>query len=86
VLRIVNKDRTLPLEVGSGLILTGSETSVVAGLRYFAAGASYVRPKSIEVPGRKAIRVTDHLMNARLAMLMLVLVVTLWRQLDDRKQ
>ena len=84
--RIVNKDLALPLDVGSSLTLIASETSVVGGSRYFAGGVSYARPKSIEVLGRKAIRVRDPLMITRLAVVGLVLVSTLWRLLDDRIQ
>ena len=83
--RFVNEERVLPFESGSGLTLVGAETSVIGKTAWFGGGASYTRPVRVEIDGGKAIRVRDHLMIVRLAMVVVVLVLTVWRLVDDRK-
>ena len=81
MIRVNNEEAGIQLDPGSGIRLVGVETSLVATMGAGGGGVCYVRPTRVEIPGDRAIRVTDHLMIARLSAAALVLIATVWRRI-----
>jgi hypothetical protein len=83
VLRFVNQEQSVPVAWGSGLNLVAVETSVVAGAGSWGGGATYARPRHVEIPGREPVRIVDPVMLARLVAVGLVVSAVLWRRFNE---
>ncbi len=81
MIRVNNEEAGVQLDSGSGIRLVGVETSLVATMGGGGSFVSYVRPSRVEIPGDRAIRVTDHVMIARLSAGALVLIANAWRRI-----
>jgi hypothetical protein len=67
----------------SGVRLTYADTGLGFGTGFGAVGMSYRRPTRVTVgESGSAIPIRDHVMVARLAVIALLLVVSLWRRHD----
>jgi hypothetical protein len=82
VLRLVNRERSVPVAWGSGLNLVSVETSVVAGAGSWAGGAAYARARRLDIPGGDPVRIADPVMLARLIAVGLVMSAVLWRRFN----
>jgi hypothetical protein len=62
-----------------------AETGALGAHRFGVLGLSYLRPVRVEIDDfGGSIRIRDHVMVARLAIVLLLVAAALWRLLDDR--